>query len=146
MIFVTILIFAFYFEAFAQDRKFEPLSFDPLAHYGKVSANEEKVHLDNLFFKLSQDRAYEGIIVLEFNKKTSVNKRVNRLREIIKLAKFRRHDITQISFAISEKNSEHTTLLALQENSRFFEDLGKDYKLVKAEEFEEKIKELFPTK
>lgn len=141
IIFTTFIIFAFCFAVSAQD-----LNFEPLSSYAKASANEEKAHLDNLLITLSENETYEGVIILKFDKEISINKRIKRLQDIIRWAKFRKFDVNRISFMISEDASEYTTLFALQENDKFFEDLRKDYKLAKAEEFERKIKELFPKK
>lgn len=119
---------------------------EPLDQYEKVSANDEKARLESLLVALSSNGTYEGVIILEFDKTTSINKRIKRIKEIIKWTKFRKSDVRRISFMISEKDSEQTTLLALEENSKFFKDLSKDYKLVKAEEFEQNLKEIFPKK
>ncbi len=107
-----------------------------MSRYAKASANEEKAHLDNLFHTLSEDKIYEGIIIFKFDKKTSINRKIKRLREIIKWTKLRKFDVNRISFMISEEDSEYTTLLVLQESSKFYKGLNKDYKLVRAEEFE----------
>lgn len=141
IIFIAVLFFVFCFAVFAQD-----LNFEPLSRYEKTSANEEKAHLDNLFYALSQDKTDEGIIILEFDKKALAVKKIRRLRKIIEWAKFRKFDVSRISFMISDKDLEQTTLLVIQEKSKFFEDLRKDYKLVKAEKFEQQINKIFPRK
>ena len=141
IIFTAILILAFCFAAFAQDGNFEPLD-----RYGKVSANEEKAHFDNLFITLSRDKTYEGIIILQFHKKTSVGKRIKRVKRIINWSEFRKLDPNRITFMFSEEDFEQTIFLAFPPNYKLLGDLTKDYKSAKAEEFEQKIKELFPKK
>ncbi len=134
-----ILISAFCSAVFAQDGNFEPLD-----RYGKVSANEEKARLDNLFIVLSREKTYEGIIILKFDKQSSVNKRIKRVKKIIGWLKFRKFDLNRITFMFAEEVSEQTTFLALAPTHKLLEDLIKDYKSAKAEEFEQKIKEIFP--
>lgn len=119
---------------------------EPLDQYEKVSANEEKARLDNLFFRLSQDETYEGVIILKFDKKTSMHTQIKRIRRIIKFLEFRKYDLKRVTFMLSEYSFDYTSLLALQEDSEFFKDLNKVYKTFKAEEFEQKIKKLFPGK
>ena len=119
---------------------------EPFSRYGKVSANDEKAQIDNLYYTLSQNENYEGIMLLKFDKNMPAIKKVKRLKEIIKWIEFRKFDKSRISFAISEDDSEYTTILVLQEKSKTFEDLNKDYKLVKDEDLKQKINELFPKK
>jgi hypothetical protein len=46
----------------------------------------------------------------------------------------------------SQEDSEQTVFLSLPSSSKLLENLAKNYKSVKAEEFTQKIKELFPEK
>ncbi len=132
---------AFCFAVFAQDGNFEPLD-----RYGKVSVNEEKAHLDNLFITLSRDKINEGVIILEFDKNTSTDKKIERIKRIIKWSKFRKFETNRITFMFSQEDAERTIFLSLPANDKLLENLAKDYKSVKAEEFTQKIKELFPKK
>ena len=139
--FTGILIFAFCFTSFTQDRNFSPLDI-----FGKVSVNAEKARLDNLFITLSRDKTYEGIIVLEFDKNISTDKKIARIKRIIKWSKFRKFELNRITFMFSQEDSEQTVFLSLPSSSKLLENLAKNYKSVKAEEFTQKIKELFPEK
>lgn len=140
IIFFVIFIIVFSVAAFAQNENFDPYQ------YGKVSSFEEKVYLDTFFVSLQQNKTYEGVIILRFDKKDSINKRIKRVRSIIKWVKFRKVELNRIIFMISEVDDEHITLLPLPKNSRLLEDLSKDYKPIKAEEFEQKINVLFSKK
>ncbi len=123
-----------------------PPNDEPFSQYRKVSANDEKAQIDNLYYYLSLNENYKGIILLEFDRKIPVNKRIKRLEEVIKWLKLRKYDVSRLSFSIAEDDSKNTTILLLQEKSKIFENLSKGYKLIKGEEFEKKLNALFPKK
>lgn len=116
---------------------------EPFSRYGKVSANDEKAQLDDLYYTLLENDNYEGVMLLEFDRKTPVSKRIKRLKEIIKWLEFRKYDASRVFFSIAEADSENTTILVFQKNSEFFKDLNEKYKLLKSEDINQKINELF---
>lgn len=119
---------------------------EPLDSYGNLSRNDETARLQNFFYNLSQEKSWEGVIILQFDKKTSASKRIKRMNRIIKSIEFLKCDVSRITFVILEEDYERTTFFALTENGKFFKDLIQAYKTIKAEEFKQKIKELFPKK
>lgn len=116
---------------------------EPLSFYGKISSNDEKAQFDNLYHYISLNKDYEGVILLRFDKKTPLNRRIKRLKEVIKWIEFRKFDKSRISFAISENASEDTTVFLLKEKSEAYEDLVKDRELIKGEDLEQKLNKLF---
>lgn len=119
---------------------------EPIDRFGKLSKNDERARLQNFFYFLSQEAAWEGVVILRFDKKVPTNKRIKRIARIINSIKFLKYDITRITFMTSEDKPEETVFFAFAENSEFFKDLSKEYKTLKAEEFKQKIKDLFPKK
>lgn len=147
IIFIAGLIFVFCFAAFGQTDESQIEDFFPLDVYGRIPAKEEKAHLDFLLTNLSQNKGFEGIIILNFDKNSSKNRKVKRLKDIVKMINFRNFDINRITFIISANgNSEETTLYVLPENDSSIKGLAEGNKTIKAEEFKQQINKIFPKK
>jgi len=142
IIFTAILIFAFCFTAFAQNVEIV----DP-ERYGKLAWKSEKLRLLNFLVYLSWNKDSEGLLELEFDKKTSRNAKIKRLKKIVQLFDSKQFNRNQILFRISDGDSESTTQWIIEKNK--FNWLKKDdenHRTIKVKEFEQKIKELFPRK
>jgi len=147
IIFTAILIFVFCFATFGQTEEPQIEDFSPLDVYGVIPAKEEKVRLDFLFTNLSQNKNFEGIIILNFDKNTSKKRIVKRLKDIIKMINFRDFDINRITFIITAYgNAEETNLYILPENGSPINGLAEGNKTIKAEEFKQQINKIFPRK
>jgi ABC-type thiamine transport system substrate-binding protein len=125
--------------------------FDAVIFRG-TDAREEKAYIDSLFYPIKDDKSSEGFISLHFEKNTSADKRIKRLRRIIKSIKSREYDVMQLTLRISKEDSEDDSDYAkftyARTDSRAFKELSedKDYIIIKAEELERKIKKIFPKK
>lgn len=142
IIFTAFLILAFCLAAFAQDSKEIA---DP-ERYGKLAWKEEKFRLLNFLVYLSGNKNSEGILVLEFDNKTPTNERIKRLKRIVQFIDTKQFDRKQILFRISEGDSETTTHWIIENNKSTYLKENETHKIIKAEEFEKKIKELFSKK
>jgi hypothetical protein len=143
VIFTAILILAFCFAAFAQDAREIA---DP-ARYDKIDWREEKPRLLSFLVYLSENKNSEGILVLEFDKKSSRKAKIRRLKRIVQFIDSKQFDRKQILFRISEGDSETTTYWIIENNKpTYLKEEDETHKIIKAEEFEKKIKELFPKK
>ncbi len=147
VIFVIFLISAVCVAAFAQITEPQFVDIFPLAEYEKVPAKVERAILDVLFDNLFQNKDFECIIILNFDKNTSKDKKIKRLKDIVKMINSRNFDINRITFIIStDEDSERTTLYVLPENDSFFNGLAEGNKTIKAEEFKQQINKIFPKK
>ncbi|CAN5525184.1 hypothetical protein BH10ACI1_BH10ACI1_23380 [soil metagenome] len=121
--------------------------YEPLISFGKLkNSNEYLACIDVLFIELNNNSSYEGLIIIRFVKSDSRNYKILYLKKIRRLINFRKYDITRLTFAISERDSEeYTTFLVGQSFAKLQEDYLKDgYKIIKGEELEQRINELFP--
>ena len=143
IIFITFLILAFCFIAFPQNEKSNPPVIDP-DRFGKMSWSEEKAKLDNFFLFLLDNKKSEGIIEFEFAKTSPISERINRLKKIYKFIDIRKADKKRIIFVISELDFEHTTYWIIESDFQWLKEKNKDHHVIVANEFERKIKELFP--
>jgi hypothetical protein len=148
IIFITILIFAFCPAVFAQEKLpiVDPRPFD---RFGESRLNDEKGRFDNFFITLSKDKNAQAVVFFQLDKHESKAEKRQRLREISKFFNLGKIDKSRFTFLVYEEEEEFTTFWIIPENTSwndllYFED--KDYKLIKGEEFEQKIDELFPKK
>jgi hypothetical protein len=66
---------------------------ESLDDFGKSSPNFIRARLDNLFYYLTEQAPkYEGLIVITFDKKSSRNYRISRIRLLLEHIKFRQFD------------------------------------------------------
>lgn len=145
------MVLAFCFAVFAQDEKNLPICILPVAFdiYGEISSIDEKARLNNLFFHLSTNKDLKTLIVLKLNKNKSQNRKIKRLNEIAKHMNFGKIDKTKFTLAILEGEEEETKFWVgpmSVDLEQLLSGETANYKLIKAEEFEQKIKELFPKK
>ena len=103
-----------------------------------------KARIESFIFPIKDYPNSEGLITVRFEKNESRISKISRLRKIYNVFIFRKFDLTRITFAISEDNYPEETTLWLIPPSAMFPKYVKDYTIIKAEEFEQKIKELFP--
>jgi hypothetical protein len=148
---IVILILVFCFAASAQDESNLPVCILPVAFdiYGEISPIDEKARLDNLFVHISTNKDLKTLIVLKLSKSKSQNRKIKRLNEIAKYMNFRKIDKTKFTLAILEDEEEETTFWVEPMDLNLEQLLSGEttnYKLIKTEEFEQKIKELFPKK
>jgi hypothetical protein len=151
------LILAFCFTAFAQNFNFLTTgfyasSFDEIIkfdQYWHLSIKDEKSRLDNLFNSLANDKNTKGLIAFRLNKNDSVKKKLKRFKAISRHLNYRMTDKSRITFAFL-KTDEEETIIWLQPQDVDLMPLisseNEKYKIIKAEEFEQKITELFPNK
>jgi hypothetical protein len=116
--------------------------------FGKLPNNELYGRLDNYFVALINDPTSEGLIVLEFDKNETKAKKIKRLNDISKHLKIRRFDRTRLSFLIAEVDKEYTRLYIVPPTAKFTEIISEPDlpNIIKGEELDRKIKELFPKK
>ena len=120
---------------------------EPADSFGKLRTSKEYLaRIDSLFIELDNNSSYEGLIVIRFGKSNSRNYKISYFKNILRAINFRKYDITRLTFAISEDNSEeHTTFWIGSSINEFIEDyLKDDFKIIKGKELEQKINELFP--
>ena len=140
-----ILILAFSFVSFAQKeiRIVDPHPFDS---FGKLSLNDRKGRFDNFFAALSNNGDAKGVVIFELDKNESKAKKRKRLEEISKRFNFRKIDKFRFKFIVYEGDEEFTTFRLIPKTKNWddllYED--RDYKLIKGEELQQKINELFP--
>lgn len=126
---------------------------DPVATLGKPKPTRKGVEnylsqIDGFMISVKDYPNSEGLITLLFEKKDSRNYKTSLLKKIYKHLIFREFDLTQITFAISEGDfEEQTNLWVVPPEAKFPKYvLDENYKIIKAEEFNQKINELFPKK
>lgn len=134
IVFTVILIFAFCFTAFADS---------PLDSYGKISWKDETARLDSLAVELYRNKDFNAVIFLDFDKKIFNKSAKNRLRKIFShLFEKRKIEKRRVTFVIAEKTDEHTIFWLISPSVKLPE--CDNCQIVKAEDFEQKIKKLFP--
>lgn len=116
--------------------------------FGKLPRNYLYGRLDNYFVALRNDPTAKGLITLEFDKNETKAKKIKRLNDISKHLKIRRFDRTRLSFLIVEVDEEYTRLYILPPTAKFTEVMSESevQNIIKGEELDQKIKELFPKK
>jgi hypothetical protein len=124
-------------------------SFDPwFDMFGKLPKDELQGRLDNFFVALGNASDAEGLIVLEFDKNEAKAKKIRRLNEIVKHLNLRKFDKTRLSFLILETDKEYTKLYIVPRGAKFTQVISESDlpNIIKGEELDRKIKELFPKK
>lgn len=125
---------------------------EPVESFGKIDLEDYKYRLDNFFIYLNQSLYSEGLIEIKFNRQDSQKYKISLLNEVNQFFEFRKYDKTRITFAISEGDYERTELWIVPQGAKFpksrtetYERISeKSYKIVKAEDLEQKINEIFP--
>ena len=119
---------------------------ESLDDFGKSSPNFIRARLDNLFYYLTEQAPkYEGLIVITFDKKSSRNYRISRIRLLLEHIKFRQFDATRISFYfLPDRDQERTIVRTIPPGFSDYGDIRVDpSKFIKAEEISSKLKTLF---
>lgn len=116
---------------------------EPFDDMRKIALDDYKARLDSFMISLSNTPHSEGLIALEFSKTDKQRYKISLLRNINKHFIFRKFDLTRITFAINEAEFEERTLLWHISAGGKFPEHVKNYQIVKAEELERKLKELF---
>lgn len=120
----------------------------PFDRFGKLAADDYKARTDNFMIGVNQDPYYEGLISAVLDKRESRNRKIAVLKIMYNHFIFRKYDLSRFTFAVSEMETEQRITL-------WIVPLGADYPthapaleetVIKAEEFNQKINELFPKK
>ncbi|HLL99821.1 MAG TPA: hypothetical protein VK400_02095 [Pyrinomonadaceae bacterium] len=117
--------------------------------FGKLPKIDFYVRLDNLFVGLRNDPAAEGLIILAFDKTETRAKKIKRLNEILKHTNRRKFDKSRLKFFIVEEaDEESTTLYIVPQDAKNTQVISQSeaQHIIRGEEIERKIKELFPPK
>lgn len=116
--------------------------------FGKLPGYELEGRLDNFFVAIINDPAAGGLIVLEFDKAETRAKKIKRLNRILNHLNRRKFDKPRLKFLISEADEEHTKLYVVPQGAKITQVLSESevQNIIKGEEFEQKIKTLFPKK
>lgn len=154
IIFTTILIFALCFAASAHEYNFpsnylfmksdEYVIFD---EYENINIKDEKERLNSLSRKIAEDKTLKGFIVLRLAKNESKKKKIKRLRTTAKHFAVRKVDKTRFSLAIFDDERTKTVFYVEPETvdlSLLLPNESRNHKIIKAEDLEQQIKELFP--
>jgi hypothetical protein len=132
---------------FAIDRLiFDPSWFDT---FGKLPKDDLYGRLDNFFVAIRNDPGATGLIILEFDKAETRTKKIKRLNEILKHANYRKFDKSRLKFLIADQaNEEYTRLCLVPEGAKITWVLSESeaQSLIRGDELERKIKEVFPKK
>lgn len=116
--------------------------------FGRLPKNDFYGRLDNFFVSIRSASTAEGLIALEFDKAESRAKKIKRLNEILEHVNRRRFDKSRLKFSISETDKEYTTLYVVPQGVKITQVIPESEvpNIIKGEEIERKIKELFPKK
>ena len=143
IIFTAILVFVLCFAVFAQYKNRNPPNID-FTYFSKMTWEKEKAVLDNFFIFFSENKGNEGLIDLQFDKKSFINERIDRIKRIIKYIDFRNINKKRILFRISEADTEETFYVLDVKEFEWLKEEDENHKLIKADEFEQKINDIFP--
>jgi hypothetical protein len=121
------------------------LAFDS---FGKLDKEDLYGRLDNFFVALRNDPGAQGFFILELDKNETKTKRLRTLNEISRHLKFRRFDRTRFIFLISEGEAESTILHIVPPGAKLTQVISDAdlQNIIKGEELDQKIKELFAKK
>lgn len=116
--------------------------------FGKMPENDVYGRLDNYLVSLRNDWKAEGFIALEFDKTESRAKKIKRLKGVLAHINRRKFDKSRLKFLISEADEEYTRLYAVPPGKKLWDAVNEpeNYMLIKGEEIERKINEVFPPK
>jgi hypothetical protein len=116
--------------------------------FGKLPIRDLQASLDNYLVALRNDSTAEGIIALEFDKTETRAKKIKRLNEILAHINFRKFDKSRLKFSISETNEERTRLYVVPQGAAVTRAIPESAvpNIIKGEEIERKMKELFQKK
>lgn len=116
--------------------------------FGKVTLNEYREKLDRLFSSLENNPRAEGLISISFDKSNNRKYKISLLKNIKKHITFRKFDPARITFAVTEKGStEENIFWLIPSGANFPRYIRKrNYQIIRAEDLETEIKELFVSK
>lgn len=122
--------------------------YEPFDRFGKLKElNEYLARIDGLFISLNENLLSEGLIIISFEKKDGRSYKLSHLKKMIKFINFRKYDLTRITFAISEGDFEELTIFwIVPPGAEYPIDKDLENTIIKGEELEQKINELFPKK
>ena len=149
IIFSIILILAFSLVAFAQQEEIPEIPCRlPYDTFGKLTKEYLYGRLDNFFIGLRNDPGAEGFLILTLDKNQTKAKKLQTLKEVSKHLNYRKFDRTRISLLISEGEAEWTILQIVPPGAKITQIIPESEvpNIIKGEELEQKIKELFPKK
>jgi hypothetical protein len=118
-----------------------PTKFD---EFEKRTKDELKARFDNFYIAIQEDPAIEGLIAVELSKKDTARIKSAYLRALYDAILWLKKDLSRVTFLISEADAETRTVL-WPAREGFDIDLygNRDSKMIKGEEFSQKIKTLF---
>jgi len=117
---------------------------ETLDQFGKMSGNEIRARLDNLFMYLTRVPTYEGLLVIHFSNTATRAYKISRVKLMLAAIKFRRYDLQRISFYFDKDESEERTVVWTAPPGFDYSDIGIDEsKLIKAEEIVGGLNKLF---
>lgn len=121
---------------------------DPVDSFGKLKSTTEGFYgylstLDNFMVSLQNSPASEGLILIQFNSADSREYKISRLRKTYKHFVFRDFNPARITFVVSQSGEEETSLWVVPPGAEFPKSVEKEYKIIKAENLEQELKDLF---
>ena len=157
IVFTAILIFTFCcaVSAYRENLSFVDtvsIKFDEVFifdQFGKLPLNEQKARLDSLFIIIKENKDSQSLIEFKLNKDESRKKKIKRFKAISKYFDYRKADKSRFTLVFIEAEEEQTTIWVQPQNleiEEFYFGEKIELKRIKAEDFEQKIQELFPKK
>lgn len=130
---------------FAVARRTMDIWFDK---FGELPKNDLYARLESFFAAIKNNPAAQGLIALEFDKTETRAEKIKRLNEILDYVKRSKFDKSQLKFLISETDGKNTTLYIVPQGAKLAQAVSESVlpNIIKGEEIERKIKELFPKK
>lgn len=120
---------------------------EPVDNFGKTSLDTHRSRLDVFIAQLANNPNAEGLIHIDLAEEDSRSYKTSLLKNIYGHLIFRKFDVTRIVFAISERKSERTVLWIVPAGGKFPKYvLNENYQIIRAEDLNQKLKNLFPTK
>lgn len=118
---------------------------EPVDSIGKIKLQDYLPRIDAFFHELIVNKDYEGLITIDFDRKDSRTYKKSLLQSIQKFIKLRKFDSSRITFAIADSEGEITELWLVPPGA-YFPKYATDYTIIKGEDLEQKINELFSKK
>ena len=85
----------------------------PPEGFGEQTNSQIKARIDNFFIRINNNPGSEGIVALRYGEKDPDSKLTGRVRQVLDAVKFRKYDITRLSFLVPEDPSGFETLLSI---------------------------------
>jgi hypothetical protein len=118
----------------------------PMDEFGRLSRDDVKARIDNLYIRLNNDPEAEGFILIELNAKESRALKLTYVNSFYDGILFRKHDPSRVTFMVLQRDYDTGTKLWLVPVGADFPEVGESPILIKGEDFKQKIKDLFPKK